>query len=230
MKRIPVGVAFAVAALLCRAPNAIGSVGGQVSGLNNSSGTLYANLSRDSVNFELGVSSNFGCGLFLNWTDDDGNTESLSVPTRDSTSASSSLPAGGAISWTLGVSGCRGPDFNWQLERAPAQSVNGGAVPPQGLVCGSSGTLYTNLISSSVTLDLGLNNGNSQSSCSVTVSWTDASGHAQTVDLGVGISQGVSTSLPAGGIISWSSTATSPPGSSLFFSWQLERVVRPKLW
>jgi hypothetical protein len=79
-------------------------------------------------------------------------------------------------------------------------------------------------------LDLGLNNGNSQSSCSVTVSWTDASGHAQTVDLGVGISQGVSTSLPAGGIISWSSTATSPPGSSLFFSWQLERVVRPKLW
>jgi hypothetical protein len=83
-----------------------------------------------------------------------------------------------------------------------------------------------------VTLDLSVQGGD-DSAAEFTVSWTDAGGHAQTINLGVFDSQGVSTSLPSGGTISWSFSSTPraivagrDPGVANGFGWQVERVVR----
>jgi len=232
MKRTWLLLAFAVAALPCHAPNAIGSVGGYFQN-DGTSGTLYTNLGTIPMDFELSVGNNNGCGtLSLDWKDASGHAQSLSLPSDGgsavSTAASSSLPADGAITWTQTC----GSSFYWQLERAPAQSVSSSNMGGPMIACGSSGTLYVNLRGASVSLDLALSNGydngvESGSACAVTASWTDASGHAQTINLGDGASQGVSKSLPAGGVISWTSTSGT---GTLSFCWQLERVVTTKLW
>jgi hypothetical protein len=84
--------------------------------------------------------------------------------------------------------------------------------------------------SASVSLDLAVSLSDVVGSgCALTVSWTDSTGHAQMISFapGGGSSKGVSTSLPAGGVISWEwGSGSSNPG----FSFQLERVVTTKLW
>src|SRR5579862_1696465 len=85
--------------------------------------------------------------------------------------------------------------------------------------CGSAGTLYKNLTGSSLTLNLAFQN---SLQCTFAVSWTDASGHANTINLGLGGSQGVSTTIPEGGTITWSSGSGSAP---IDVGWRLERRV-----
>jgi hypothetical protein len=83
-----------------------------------------------------------------------------------------------------------------------------------------------------VTLDLSVQGG-VYPAAEFTVSWIDAGGHAQTITLGAFDSQGVSTSLPSGGTISWSLSSTPrafvagrDPGVANGFGWQVERVVK----
>ncbi len=88
--------------------------------------------------------------------------------------------------------------------------------------CGSGATLYTNSTPSPIRFDLSVSN---IGSCSVTLSWTDATGHPQTFTVDPGFSQGVSSiSVAAGSVISWTSASTS---SNVVFQWELGRVTPP---
>jgi len=180
-----------------------------------------------------------------------------SLGSSPSAGASSSLGFGGVISWSTAPS-AGGGLLNLQLERAvelgiprgraterhangTAGSVGGkiGAFPigfngGENVLCGTSGTLYTNLTADAVAFDLMLNNqsqldfGNSSQTCNVTMSWTDRSGNAQTLTTSAGLSQGaLATSLPAGGAISWASSGAGQ--SQVAFTWQLQREVSIRL-
>ena len=101
----------------------------------------------------------------------------------------------------------------------------------ENLSCGSSGTLYTNLTSAPIPFDLMLNNespyevvNNTNSACSVAVSWTDGTGHPQAIFVAGGLSQGASaTTLPPGGAVSWSSSGDS--SLQVAVEWQIQRAV-----
>ena len=217
--------AFAVALSLFQAPKAHASVSGVFGGACGSSGVFYTNLTSVSMDFELNI-QNYSpdCTLTISWTDASAHPQSLTVAAYlYSTTVSSSLKANGALSWSSSGSGA-GAGGDWQLERAPAHGVtalNGpfeeSTNPPP---CGSSGTVYRNLRSASVSLDLAVDGGSS--SCSITMSWTDASGHAQTLTTTESTSPGASTTLPAEGAITWTSTGS---GVLESISWQIERFV-----
>jgi hypothetical protein len=93
--------------------------------------------------------------------------------------------------------------------------INTGYNTGENVRCGSSGALYTNLTSDPIYFDLMVNNqspsefiGPTSYACSVSVAWTDATGNAQTINIGPGASQGaLSTSLPPSGVISWTSSS-----------------------
>jgi hypothetical protein len=153
MKKSCLLIAFVVVAFLSEAQNALGSVGGVVASggqFCGSAGTLYRNLAGLSLNFELGLSyqpANTGeanCTFSTSWKDASGHAQSLNVPLGGITSASSSLAAGGVISWTSSGNPSIPVNVQWQLERAPAQSV--AAILPVGgpgqLPCASTGTLW----------------------------------------------------------------------------------------
>jgi hypothetical protein len=236
MKKSGLVIAVAVLAFLGQAPSAFGNVGGVIDDTNvcGSGGTLYRNLTGLSMNFELGLSyqtiyiGQANCTFSAAWTDASGHVQSLNVPLSEITSASSSLPAGGVVSWTSSGDPATHINVEWQLERAPAQSV-AAILPtsePGELPCASTGTLYANLRGASVNLDLAV--GNPGNGGELTVSWTDAGGHAQTINLVIAGSQGASTTLPAGGLITW--TTGTCQTSGVWASWQVERVVTTKLW
>lgn len=221
-------VALVVVGFLSQTPEAAGSVGGS---LNDpkcpSSGVLYINASSIPMNFELVVNNNsYGsCSDTLSWTDSNGNAQSITVAagTLSSVSLSSSIPPDGTITWISSGTGNTG--LVWQLERAPAQSISGESV---NLMCGSSGIVYSNLTSAAVNLDVAVSavSGN-YVSCLLTLTWTDASGEAQALHIGSKGSSGVSTSLPAGGVISWTSRGSTGAAD---LSWQIERVDTSQLW
>jgi hypothetical protein len=95
--------------------------------------------------------------------------------------------------------------------------TQGGPPPP---ACGAGATLYTNSTPRPITFDLSLSN---IGGCTVTLSWTDATGHPRTFTVDPGYSQGVSSiSVAARSVISWASAST---GSSVLFQWELERVT-----
>jgi len=84
---------------------------------------------------------------------------------------------------------------------------------------------YTNLQSEAVNLDLAVTGG--PSSCSITLSWTDASGRARTVTTNETISPGASTTVGAGVAITGTSTGS---GVIEFNQWQIGRVDPSKMW
>jgi hypothetical protein len=205
---------------LCNVPNGLASVGGTIGdGGTGTAGTLYINLTPHAMNFELILTSFGNSTDSASWTDEGGKAQTVTVGPQLSTVVSSSLPANGAIVWnsTLSI-----PDLEWQLERAPAASVSTPLPNGLALPVPSSGTLYTNLTAGTVTLDVSVQSGGD--SAEFTVSWTDACGHSQTITLGNTDSEGVSTSLPSGGAISW--TLSGGSGGTNGFGWQVERVVR----
>lgn len=165
-----------------------------------------------------------GCSDSLSWTDANGNAQSLTVPGGADISVSSSLPPNGAVTWTSSGSSAN-TSLAWQLERAPAQSISGG-INNTSVLCGSSGTVYTNLTSATVNLDLGASSGY-DSGCAFALTWTDANDQSHTLGLGNKGSSGVSTSLPAGGVISWRATGTK---GYVDLGWQIERVDTSELW
>jgi hypothetical protein len=186
---------------------------------------LYANLTSHSVNFDLllnnALGSNGGtCTVSFSWVDGQGNLQTETASSGFSTMAASSLPAGGAISWTS--SGTSTTSFSWELQRGQAASL--ATTPGFRSDCGTGGQAYINLIDSAVELDLALENDNGLFGCHVAFSWTDAAGQAQ--KLAPVYSEGVTTSLPAGAAITWTSVG-SAGGASQYF-WQIERVPSSK--
>lgn len=222
-------LALLMIGFLCHPPKTLGSVGGSFASLKcGSSSALYTNATDASVNFELVVSNNSpvgGCSDTLSWTDLSGSSQSVTVPPGGGfISLSSSIGPSGAVAWSSSGSSSQYVSLAWQLERAPAQSVSG-QFGDGAYKCGASGTLYSNLTSGTVNLDLAAST--STGGCSLTLTWTDANNEPQTLSLGRYGSKGVSTSLPVGGVISWKSTSGNV---DLFGSWQIERVDISQLW
>jgi hypothetical protein len=219
---------FAVTASLCQLPQGFASVSGGFGGPCGSSGDFYTNLTNLAIHFELNINNNFNdCTPTISWTDANGHAQSLTVAANSAPTVSSSLQANGVLSWSSSGTAANA-GFGWQLERAPAQSVTatiGAFASPDNPPCGSSGTAYRNLRNASVSLGLAVTGGSS--SCSITLSWTDASGHAQTLTSNETVSPGASTTLPAGEEITWTSTGT---GVVEFYQSQIERVDPSKLW
>jgi hypothetical protein len=219
-------LAFMIVALL--SPRAaLASVGGQVSGLPanpcGSTGTLYNNQTSSTMRVELSLTNLGLCSASFSWTDAAGHPQSINLVPNDSIVVSTSLEANSVLSWTSSANANYSVDLLWELEQPPSQSVGmpGGSTAPQliGANCGSTGTLYKNLTGASTTLNLGVSNG---AQCGFTVSWTDSNGIAQTINVGLNGTQGVSTTLPAGGTITWSSGSGSGP---IYAGWRLERRV-----
>ncbi|HEV2176883.1 MAG TPA: hypothetical protein VGW33_06745 [Terriglobia bacterium] len=223
MKKACFLFALTVAELLCGKSESFGSVGSEIagSGACGSGGTLYRNLTSHPMHFELLLSVGLivlnGCSsTSLAWTDAQGHSQTLTVKYGFSAVVSTSLPAEGVISWsTIPTSGFA-PVFSWELQRGEAASLGSLFAPsPVASPCGTgSSVYYTNLSGRPVELDVATQGGQV---CQGTFSWTDARGHSQTLSGGL-LSEGVSTSLPAGGTISFAGN-----GSGLVFS-TIERV------
>lgn len=201
-----------------------GTVPGNPVGFNpcGSAGTVYNNQTPSSMRLEVSL-TNFGaCNTSFSWTDAAGNPQSISIAPNASTVISSSLAANSSVLWVSpATSGF--VNFLWEIEQAPAQSVGMpagfGSAQLGNTPCGSAGTLYKNLTGVSTTLNLSVTN---DLQCTFAVSWTNSSGEAQTISLGLGESQGVSIILPAGGLITWTSGSGSAPINA---GWRLERRV-----
>lgn len=172
-------------------------------------GTLYSNLTSRPINFdvELLVDSrfiNFACSsTSLSWTDAKGHPQTLVVNKGTTMVVATSLPAGGTITWsTLSEEATVG--FRWMLQRDQAASVDStlGEIGQ----CGTGGSLYENRTGHSLDLDFAVA---APSTCRATISWTDAAGHAQTLDADHLTTEGASSSLPPGGVISWTADAGS---------------------
>lgn len=205
-----------------------GTVAGNPTGFNpcGSMGTLYINQTSGTMRHELSL-TNFGaCSTSFSRTDAAGNPQSINIDPNASSVVSTSLQAGGVLSWASSAS-TGFVNFLWELEQSPSQSIGmpSGSTAPQlvGASCGSTSVLYKNLTGASTTLNLSVTN---SLSCTFAVSWTDASGHAHTIDLGLGGTQGVSTAIPEGGAITWTSGSGSAPISA---GWRLERRVLDSL-
>jgi hypothetical protein len=208
---------------------ALGSVGGSIGDLVRcgSSSVLYTNATSLGVNIELAVSNEngaSGCSETLSWTDASGQAQGMTVPAHGAISVSTSVEPNGTLSWKSAESSGQYVSLIWQIERAPAQSVAGQM--GTGFRCGSSGTAYSNLTSATVNLDFGTS-AETSNGCTLTFTWTDAEGVPHTLNLGLQGSQGISTSLPAGGVISWESTTAK---AYVAASWQIERVDTSQLW
>jgi hypothetical protein len=216
----------AATVVLSQPPKALGSVGGTLGSGTvgdggpqcGSSGTLYENLTFTVIVFDLSLvngqqSSN--CTITVSWTDASGTPQTITLGPYFSTVVSTSLPANGIISWSSSSGNVL--SLQWQLERPPSASL---AADLLNARCGSSGTLYSNLTRGPFTLDLGISSGQF---CSFTLSWTDTGGHVRTIALDIFNSEGVSTEVPGGGAISWTSGTAGFPVLALV---QVERVVK----
>jgi len=96
-----------------------------------------------------------------------------------------------------------------------------GVAPPS---CGSSAKLYSNATRDAIRFDLALSN---TGGCAVTLGWTDADGHPQTLTVAPGFSQGISSiEVSRRSAITWTSVIA--PSGGLAFQWQLERVPPPR--
>ena len=178
--------------------------------------TLYTNLTGVPINFDLHFTAG-SCTATLSWTDADGLAQTFTLNPNDNRIFATSLPPSGAISfstsgtstfiiilWSLGTSG----------------GTNGGAFAP----CGTGDTVYANLTANPIFFDFAVGTGGpGAGACGVILSWTDADGQAQTMTLSPNTTQGASTSLPSGGIISW---AFQPGVGSGGFILDVERTPR----
>jgi len=236
-----------LALFFCYAPNAFGLADQMDAVPCGAGGTFFTNISPESINFDLSVTTpSQYCAFTLSWTDASNHPQTItltfvSLPVIPSQGVSSSLPAGGVISWQTGSTAYPGTPLTitWELERPPVTlqirpsggRVNAGSATfgsvgggnGDGLPCGFGATLYTNLTPTPIKFDLSLSTPPISGNCAVTLSWTDASGQPQTLTVGNGLSQGIFfTSLPAGGAVSWSSSGSS---GQPYFRWELERAV-----
>ncbi len=222
-----------------------------------SQGTLFTNLSAQPTSFDLGATWAASCQITLSWTDANGVPHSISLSDApvDSTSpcnscfssrgVSSSLRAGGSISWKV-AAGTGNNNLNVVLERPPSSlvpsstttlgSATFGPVEGQlynGLPCGSRGTLYNNLTSAPLNFDLMITNSSEPNTvgsvtdyCGITVYWRDTSGNEHTINLLPGFTQAVAgTNIPAGAVINWISTGEATAKLTVHVNWQLERAV-----
>jgi len=196
----------------------LATVGGTVGLPCGSSGVVYSNLNPSVLSFQIMV-NNVGqagtgdCAVSLSWTDAEGHQQGLTLDLELATVVASSLPAGGAISWSSGSGSSVA--FWWGIQVGHAVSLETQVFAQQ---CGSGGSVYTNLTSRSVQLDVALVN---YGSCLVTFSWTDAKGEARTLTPGVDYVEGVTTSLPPGGSITWSMPAMGSAAGVA--TWQVEQ-------
>jgi hypothetical protein len=199
--------------------NAFGSIGGTVGSLIpcGSGGTLYTNLTPSAMSFDLSLTNlegGGGCSVTASWTDASGNAQTITASPSLPVVVATSLGSNGAVVWSSSAGG-GGPLFQWQLEQPSAVSIGG---PLAATQCGSTGTLYSNLTQGRLAIHLGIADA---SNCEVTLSWVDAGGHARTLAVGDTLSEGVSTSLPAGGAISYSSVSGT---ENISATWQIERT------
>ncbi|HEV2350204.1 MAG TPA: hypothetical protein VG028_10215 [Terriglobia bacterium] len=156
------------------------------------------------MNFELDLDTNvnFSCSsTSLSWTDAKGQPQTLTVNKGFTKVVATSLPAGGTISWNT-PSGATHVGFWWVLQRGQAMGASSNFA--EYGQCGTSGSLYSNLTDRPLELDFSVSG---PTTCEATFSWTDAAGHAQNLDAGRNTTEGVSTTLSAGGTISWTATA-----------------------
>jgi hypothetical protein len=207
-------VAFCGALLAYPGPKSMTSVRGSISNFSGqtilcgSGGTLYRNLTSGRIDFDLEValdlryfSSPSACSsTILSWTDAQGRPQTRTVNKGFTTIVATSLPAGGAITWSTAYETAP-VAFRWILQRQHAESLDS----PAGEFgeCGTSGSLYTNLTNHAVELDIAVDG---PKTCEATLSWTDTNGQDQTLKVDLPTTEGVSTSLPAGGIISWTTS------------------------
>jgi hypothetical protein len=196
-----------------------------ISGQCASGGTVYDNRTSSLTAFDLSIENSGGmsCPVTLSWTDANGNSQSFTLLSGSSLTVATSLGAYGKILWSS--QGTANVNFSWFL----SQVVNVGSLSGS-VACNTSGTIYENLTQGAIYLHLAF----LATGCPVAFSWIDASGIPQAVNLagavnGNGLpefqnSEGVSTSLPPGGVISWTSrTGQNSSGGG----WQLERIVEP---
>jgi hypothetical protein len=96
--------------------SAFGSVSGEEQ--CPTKGTLWKNLSNAAVNFDLGVYMEGGTGasVTLHWTDSNEQKQSLTVAVNVSEGVTTSLHAGGAVTYSCSGTGS---NFAWQLEQHP---------------------------------------------------------------------------------------------------------------
>ncbi|HLY63718.1 MAG TPA: hypothetical protein VKV95_23505 [Terriglobia bacterium] len=171
-----------------------------------SGGTLYRNLTSHRMNFELelDISSrniNFSCSsTSVSWVDAQGHPQTLTVNKGFTTVVATSLPPGGTMTWVTPPDATQ-VGFIWVLQRdqATGASSNTGEFGQ----CGSSGSIYSNLTNHPIELNFAVSG---PSTCQASLSWTDTTGHTQTLDAGLDTTEGVSTSLPANGTITWTTT------------------------
>jgi hypothetical protein len=220
MKKGPTLILLTTLFLCCRS-NSFGNVGATVGPeACGSGGTLYRNLTSRPLAFELLVSASTvapACSVSVSWTDASGHPQTLPVNPNFSAVATTTLPADGTIAWTSTPDAGQILFLGWEMQRGQGASVG-----PMQTQCGSSGSPYHNLTDASIEFDMGFGNANY---CATTFSWTDELGRAQTLTLGPGQTQGVSTSVAAGGTISWTSTGGR---QSVGANWQIEQIeVRP---
>ncbi len=199
-----------------------------------SAGTLVTNLADRQLDFDLSatLAPNIDCDLTLFWTDASGHQLSIGLGgASTSRGVTTSLPAGGRISWTAAPGGGTGDAMLWQLQGFHStgsvdsrSSIAAAYTSAGGAPCGSSGILYSNATPQPVGFDLSVYNltGTVPLGCSVTVSWTDASGNSRSILADLNIGQAVlGTSLPPGGAVSWRST---PGATNVQFGWNLQRA------
>lgn len=176
-------------------------------------GTLYTNLTGGPISFDL--SFNSSCTATLSWTDADGQVQTFTISPSESPSFATSLPAGGAISWSTSGIGTLS-SLSWTLGTSGGRSQ---AKAGGGGTCGTSGAAYINLTADPIYFNLAVS---LSSGCGVTLSWTDANGQAQEMTFSASANtQGASTSLPPGGVISW---ALEPGAGSKFLGFDVERA------
>jgi hypothetical protein len=184
-------------------------------------GTIFENRTSNSMSFDLLIQNSTGvaCPITVSWSDATGKSQSITVST--SLLVATSLASNGAILWSSQGNG--NVNFNWFLSQ-PASVANIGL----GLSCQSSGTLYENLSPAPVNLHLAV----VAQAYSVSLRWVDASGASQELDLAGGLnannlpqyqnSEGVATSLPPGGAITF---ATGNGKYCTGSGWEFERAV-----
>lgn len=182
------------------------------------SGTLYTNLTGSAMNFDLGFLQRYDCAATLSWTDADGQAQNVTINADSSQYFTTSLPAGGVISWSTPNTGGRA-SLIWRLGTSAVNPGFGIHAP-----CGASGAVYTNLSPNPIKFNLGVGGVGLPACGSVTWSWTDADGQAQTITVSAMAepsTQGASTSLPPGGVLSWT---TAPGAGTVDFGVDIERA------
>lgn len=207
-----------VGVCLCGPSNAFSAVGGFVEGVTcGVNGTIYANFTSGRITFDFNL-VNIGtvCTVTASWTDASGKTQSITSSPMTEATVATSLGPNGAIQWSSSGSN-QSVQFSWQLAR-PLYSGMGSEFEGS---CGTSGTLYTNLTPAPLSLNISIS-GNGGPCSLFTLNWIDAAGNARTLSASANDTEGTSTSLPAGGTITWTSSGN---GAGPAGFWQLERLA-----